>query len=316
LYNNFTAIQEAEVDRMYSASSSADPSHPYAILHSNPEMASRDRYSNVVPFANSRVRLRVPEGQCDYINASPIQLQEEGSDQTWKYIAAQGPKADGISDFWQMVYQETGPVAVVVMLTSINENGREKCSQYFPFEANNPSIDLRSPQQHRQREHDPFVDEATAAMARSVRDNASTEEPNAASPLGKLTLLDTRWCEAAHSIIRKFRLTIGGDSKTVYHYHFQNWPDHGHPEPEDRDAIVTLSKMTAEKANSPLNPRIVHCSAGVGRTGTFIALDHLLRALRSGELLKHPSKKKNNLPEKQEKDANAVLSDKNKGEKD
>lgn len=309
------------MDRMYSASSSTDPSHPYAILHSDPEMAARDRYSNVVPFANSRIRLRVPEGQCDYINASPIELKEEGSDKTWKYIAAQGPKADGVADFWQMVYHESGPVAVVVMLTSVHENGREKCAQYFPIDSDNATFELRSPQQQQQQRRqqqqftDPFVEEK-AAIARSMRDNVSTDKSGSTQqPLGYITLLDVRWCEAAHSIIRKFKLTINGSSKTVYHYHFQNWPDHGHPEPGDRDAIVTLSKMTAEKANSPLNPRIVHCSAGVGRTGTFIALDHLLRALRSGELLK-TANKKSRVSENQEESAQAVLSNEETAEKD
>ncbi|KAI5284610.1 hypothetical protein KEM54_001200, partial [Ascosphaera aggregata] len=295
---------------MYAASSSTDPSHPYAVLQGNPEVASRDRYSNVVPFANSRIKLKVPEGQCDYINASPITLKDEDSTNTYKFIAAQGPKQDGIHDFWQMVFQETGPVAVVVMLTSIFENGREKCAQYFPVDPRQSTMELRSSS----RQQDPFIDHWTAAMARSYRADRGSQLNETANdnynepdkPQGTISLLDTEWCEAAHSIIRKFQLTFSNASKTVYHYHFQNWPDHGHPQSHDRDAIVALSRMTAERAGTPLNPRIVHCSAGVGRTGTFIALDHLLRALRSGALLRT---NKRNQSERQEINAHVVLSD-------
>jgi protein tyrosine phosphatase len=43
---------------------------------SGDEVAKRNRYLNVDPFVNNRIRLKVPEGHCDYINASPIKLEQ------------------------------------------------------------------------------------------------------------------------------------------------------------------------------------------------------------------------------------------------
>jgi protein tyrosine phosphatase len=56
---------------------------------------------------------------------------------------------------------------------------------------------------------------------------------------------------------------------TVPHYHFHSWPDHGTP--QESAAIRTLcDALPADRAGQPV---IVHCSAGIGRTGTFIAID-------------------------------------------
>ena len=56
------------------------------------------------------------------------------------------------------------------------------------------------------------------------------------------------------------------------------------PEGEDRAGLLELIKLSVEKNSGPDNPRIVHCSAGVGRSGTFIALEHLLAELEAGSL--------------------------------
>ena len=44
---------------------------------------------NVDPFVNNRVRLRVPEGHSDYINASPITLKQEATGKQKNFIATQ-----------------------------------------------------------------------------------------------------------------------------------------------------------------------------------------------------------------------------------
>lgn len=102
--------------------------------------------------------------------------------------------------------------------------------------------------------------------------------------MGKVTLLESTFDAKSRSEIRKLQLTIGSESKIVWHFLFAGWADYSKPEGNDREALLELIKLSASKSG-PDNPRVVHCSAGVGRTGTFIALDYLLQELESGQLL-------------------------------
>lgn len=75
------------------------------------------------------------------------------------------------------------------------------------------------------------------------------------------------------------------EERIVWHFLYKKWPDFGVPALEDLDSFFTLMRLSREKnAQHPENPRIVHCSAGVGRSGTFIALEHLVRELDGGVL--------------------------------
>lgn len=165
-----------------------------------------------------------------------------------------------------MVFHESTEVGVIVMLTQTFEGGREKCSQYFPLDLNQPAMALSA------EESDPFVS-----------DESDGQED--AGIVGKVTLLETTFDPKAHSEIRKLELTIGSESKIVWHFLFAGWADYSKPEGDDRQALLELITLSASKCSTD-NPRVVHCSAGVGRTGTFIALDHLLRELESGQLLR------------------------------
>lgn len=74
--------------RMAEGLLSNDPSHRWA-LEGDPQVKARNRYANVQAWANSRVHLRVPEGECDFINASPIVLQDSTTQVKRRYIATQ-----------------------------------------------------------------------------------------------------------------------------------------------------------------------------------------------------------------------------------
>ena len=71
--------------------------------------------------------------------------------------------------------------------------------------------------------------------------------------------------------------------RTVLQYHFKAWPDHGVP--HDPGAVlgflqdVTLSQSTLATKGVEPGPVVVHCSAGIGRTGTFIVVDILLNLI-------------------------------------
>ncbi|CAC5418228.1 PTPRT [Mytilus coruscus] len=63
-----------------------------------------------------------------------------------------------------------------------------------------------------------------------------------------------------------------GQERKIHHFHFMQWPDHGVP--DSIKLIDFYRKVKSEKCNQN-GPMAVHCSAGVGRTGTFIAIDAL-----------------------------------------
>nr|XP_038035872.1 receptor-type tyrosine-protein phosphatase eta isoform X9 [Anas platyrhynchos] len=70
-----------------------------------------------------------------------------------------------------------------------------------------------------------------------------------------------------------------GESRTVRQFHFTSWPDHGVP--ETTDLLINFRHHVHEySSQNPIDsPVLVHCSAGVGRTGTFIAIDRLIQQI-------------------------------------
>ncbi|NWX32600.1 PTPRJ phosphatase, partial [Notiomystis cincta] len=69
------------------------------------------------------------------------------------------------------------------------------------------------------------------------------------------------------------------ESHTVRQFHFTSWPDHGVP--ETTDLLINFRHLIHEyNSQNPMDsPTLVHCSAGVGRTGTFIAIDRLIQQM-------------------------------------
>ena len=63
----------------------------------------------------------------------------------------------------------------------------------------------------------------------------------------------------------------------VLHYHFTQWPDHGVP--ASKLCLISFIKRVRKQHPPEGPPLVVHCSAGVGRTGTFIVLDTMLQRM-------------------------------------
>ncbi|XP_067684835.1 receptor-type tyrosine-protein phosphatase alpha-like [Haliotis asinina] len=72
--------------------------------------------------------------------------------------------------------------------------------------------------------------------------------------------------------VSTFLVENSGVERTVTHYHFTSWPDHGVP---SAPALVSFWRLV-KRGHKQRGPMLVHCSAGVGRTGAFIALDYLM----------------------------------------
>uniref|UniRef100_A0A8C3JAC2 Receptor-type tyrosine-protein phosphatase C n=1 Tax=Calidris pygmaea TaxID=425635 RepID=A0A8C3JAC2_9CHAR len=74
--------------------------------------------------------------------------------------------------------------------------------------------------------------------------------------------------------ITNVKRTAGRD---VTHIQFTSWPDHGVP--EDPHLLLKLRRRVNALSNFFSGPIVVHCSAGVGRTGTYIGIDAMLEGL-------------------------------------
>ncbi|XP_052765394.1 receptor-type tyrosine-protein phosphatase mu-like isoform X3 [Mya arenaria] len=83
--------------------------------------------------------------------------------------------------------------------------------------------------------------------------------------------------EAEYAEFTRREFTISKDSETrqLHHLHFTCWPDKGVP--EDVTGIVEFRQRVLNLPDQFDGPVLVHCSAGVGRTGTYIALDMLTK---------------------------------------
>jgi len=202
-----------------------------------PENKGKNRYSNVLPPQNSRVRLKEAEGEAgsDYVNANFIRGFVPNSERA--YIAAQGPLQATFGDFWRMAWELS--VAVVVMLTKEVENGRLKCDRYWP-EFDTPAT------------YGPF--------------KVSVIDPKDEDPFSEMTKKEL-------SLI----YLPSGEERKVTHFQYTAWPDHGLP--PNTAAFLDLTEQ-CNKANTSKGPIIVHCSAGIGRTGTFCTIHSMVEKLK------------------------------------
>lgn len=87
-----------------------------------------------------------------------------------------------------------------------------------------------------------------------------------------LEVVHTNSSKIGEIIVRTFTISKNQEIRTVYHIQLSSWPDFGVPDPDTFLSFVNVYRNHLKKTK--LNGYvIVHCSAGVGRTGTFLAID-------------------------------------------
>eukprot|EP00794_Sanderia_malayensis_P014900 gene14900-16444_t len=90
--------------------------------------------------------------------------------------------------------------------------------------------------------------------------------------------------ETPEYVLRDFEVTYKSKPddvcKRVSQYHYVHWPEHGVP-PDPGSVLEVLHDVCLCNKNEGKGPIVVHCSAGVGRTGTFIVIDILLGILQT-----------------------------------
>lgn len=86
--------------------------------------------------------------------------------------------------------------------------------------------------------------------------------------------------------LRKFKLTdpaLGIADREIRQLHYTGWPDHGVPTGSSMNSFRQMFEMFTLMLleSEPTEKAVVHCSAGIGRTGTTITLAHMLTMLWS-----------------------------------
>ncbi|XP_076236366.1 putative receptor-type tyrosine-protein phosphatase mosPTP-1 isoform X2 [Calliopsis andreniformis] len=204
------------------------------------ENKAKNRYMNIVAYDHTRVQLLSCGGGPPKKGHDYVNANYiDGWQRTRAYIGTQGPLPPTFDGFWRMVWEQR--VSIVVMITNLVERGRKKCDMYWPKKGS---------------------ETYGCIQVTLLREDI-------------MATYTIRTLQIRHLKVKKRKNGVNMGERIVWQYHFTGWPDHGVPE----HPLPVLSFIRkSSNANPPdAGPIVVHCSAGVGRTGTYIVIDAMLK---------------------------------------
>ncbi|CAL5414425.1 unnamed protein product [Camellia sinensis] len=212
---------------------------------------SKNRYGDVLPFDKNRVVLNPckdyrPSAR-GYINASFIETSS--SESISRFIATQGPLPHTFEDFWEMIIQNRCPV--ILMLTRLVDNFKVlNCIQF-----------------------------------QMVKCGDYFQAEDGPREFGNICIA-TKWIKTSDTAIVLRHLEVNyKDSEepplSVLHIQYPEWPDHGVP--KDSLAVREILKRTYS-VSPTLGSIVVHCSAGIGRTGTYCTIHNTIQRVLVGDM--------------------------------
>ena len=195
-----------------------------------------NRHNDILPYNFNAVplNLNIKEKNIDnYINASYIDGPIKKEQNL--FIATQGPLKETIPSFWKMIYNHK--IKLVIMLSSKLEEAEGRNAIYWPKEKDKPMI----------------------FNEKSVENTIKIEF------IGKEEIIP----DAVD--LKKFKVNNDLEVKQM---HILCWQDHGMPNEHNLSNNIFYQMINYIKKEREDNkaPIVVHCSAGVGRTGTVIAI--------------------------------------------
>lgn len=169
-----------------------------------------------------------------------------------RFICTQAPMEKTCADFWFMCIQEH--VEVIYMLCNLTEKGAKKCYEYYPNKENDTLT----------------FKEGTHEITVKYK----------STKLLKFTGSDIK------AKVRETIILVEGAGKLLKtkHYHWVDWPDRGVP-PADMAIVQLLDKTRGSKF-----PIVVHCSAGIGRTGSVVMIEYVLEQLAMNQPIEDTDK--------------------------
>ncbi|XP_030220896.1 tyrosine-protein phosphatase non-receptor type 1 [Gadus morhua] len=152
------------------------------------------------------------------------------------YILTQGPLPNTCGHFWEMVWEQR--TRGVVMLNRVIEKGSIKCAQYWP-----------------QIEERDAVFEDTSFRVSLISEDVKV-----------------------YYTVRQLELEnlVTQETREILHFHYTTWPDFGVPESPASFLNFLFKVRETGCLSAEHGPVVVHCSAGIGRSGTFCLVDTCL----------------------------------------
>eukprot|EP00055_Hartaetosiga_balthica_P001006 m.138003 g.138003 ORF g.138003 m.138003 type:complete len:601 (-) comp12910_c0_seq1:117-1919(-) len=201
-----------------------------------------NRYLDILPNPKTAIKLPIVQNdpESEYVNANYV--QGPNGDPKF-YVAAMGPLPTTIAQFWRMIWETN--TAAIIMVTGLVEKGRTKCERYWPAEV----------------------------------DNTTTMQ------FGDISVVCQNEAAAKGYHYTLLKVTRGHETRKIGHFWYNTWPDHGVPRDDNNELFTdsvlglmhTVHKFCSKSKNRPIT---IHCSAGIGRTGTIIAIDFCRTSLK------------------------------------
>ncbi|XP_061616703.1 tyrosine-protein phosphatase non-receptor type 2 isoform X1 [Phyllopteryx taeniolatus] len=153
-----------------------------------------------------------------------------------RYILTQGPLRNTCGHFWLMIWEQKSKA--IIMLNRVIEKGSEKCAQYWPM----------SEEREMAFKDTRFL---VTLLSEDVKSYYTTR-------------------------VLELQNMSTGEKQEIHHFHYTTWPDFGVPESPASFLNFLLKVRESGALGADHGPAVVHCSAGIGRSGTFSLVDTCL----------------------------------------